>query len=58
MKVTITVSCSRTSRAARVQKGLTCPIGHIQQEDIAMNDNFTPSQSRTKQKVRSIHRLG
>ena len=29
-KVTIMLSCSRTSRVARAQKGLTCPIRHIE----------------------------
>ena len=43
MKVAIMVSCSHTSRVARAQKGLICPIGHINPpKDIAMNDNSYP----------------
>ena len=55
------VSRSRTSRVARVQKGLTCPIWHIEvnilKKSIAMNDQIlTPSWNRAKQKVRDFHR--
>ena len=30
IRVNIVVSCSCTSRVAKAQKGLTCPIGHIE----------------------------
>ena len=30
MRVTIMVSSPRTSRVARAQKGLMCPVGHIE----------------------------
>ena len=58
MKVTITVSCSRTSRVARAQKGLTCPIlSEYHHINIAMNGTIlTPTWNRAKQKVRGINR--
>ena len=60
MKVAIMVSCSRTSRVARAQKGLMCPIRHI--EWVSLQDlsdkmiTLTPTWNRAKHKVRSIHR--
>ena len=50
MKVTIVVSCSRTSRVARAQKGLTCPIGlgHVIIRKWQQMINSYPNPERSK----------